>query len=742
MKKLRVLAVMVGACLLAVAVQAQEIGPEVESSEESARQKFIRKQFVDLTARMLEVANLLEDSAPKSAKALREAVNEAQGAFIAEDMYKVADYLSRGLMTAAARTEANVIKELREVLATLRRGVLDLDERKKRLKEWEKYLGELNEIIKKQEKLKNQARASARASRIDKTIKSLSAELSDIVARQKELLKETESTPPGGERIKGLSKLRNEIRELIKDQQRLNKVSGRTPIDKLPLAGEAQKQIARRADAVAGALVAASKDPKLAEAMTENKVDPKVLSAAGRSVSQAMGQMLEAASQLSQSKPAAAAPGQAQAVSDLKDAEKLLSDAIKKLSAPPQPTGDLAKRQEGLAERTSKLSESVQSAAGKAGVAADPANLDRASDQMNKATGELTKQEPKAATKHQVKALKELEKQKDALAQLARKMKDKVSKPAGEQGKEQKQLSGDTGKLGKQMKASAKGSEPTPGQKNVQGAAKSQSQAAESLGQGKCGQAGSAQEEALGKLDKARKELEEAIEREREATQQAELAKIDAMLEKMLGRQKVISADTRAVYGKRTGRTYDRPEQLKLADLSNSEGALGAEAEKVRKMLLTEGTTSVFPMVLETVREDLLNLQKQLAAGRAGPLTQTIQEEVEKRLSEMIDAIRKALSDRRKKPSKPGGGGGGGGGGGPKPPLVPTVAELKLLRILQLQINTRTTVVNDRTEKGDIPKDQAAEQHADLAGRQEKVKQITEEMDKKLKQRRSGMRRQ
>ena len=71
-------------------------------TEDIARQKFIRDQFVKLTARMLEVADLLEKTEPATAGALREAVNQAQAAFITQDMDKVTELLSKGLNSMAA----------------------------------------------------------------------------------------------------------------------------------------------------------------------------------------------------------------------------------------------------------------------------------------------------------------------------------------------------------------------------------------------------------------------------------------------------------------------------------------------------------------------------------------------------------------------------------------------------------------------------------------------------------------
>jgi hypothetical protein len=101
----------------------------------------------------------------------------------------------------------------------------------------------------------------------------------------------------------------------------------------------------------------------------------------------------------------------------------------------------------------------------------------------------------------------------------------------------------------------------------------------------------------------------------------------------------------------------------------------------------------------------------------------------------MIAAIRKELAERKLK--KPGGpppdGGGGQGGGGGKQPLVPPIAELKMLRMLQLQINRRTVLLNQQEIKGQLLDKQVNKQHKSLADRERTVKEMTKQAAKNLK---------
>jgi hypothetical protein len=310
-------------------------------------------------------------------------------------------------------------------------------------------------------------------------------------------------------------------------------------------------------------------------------------------------------------------------------------------------------------------------------------------------------------------------------------MLEKAREPMEEQEKEQTGLAGRTSKLGNQMKQSSSSSSSCPGQPSVASAAKSMKGASSKLGQKDPAGANPLQNKALDELRKAAEELEETIAQEKEMVQAEQLAKIDAMLQRILKTQKTISAGTMDVHKKRKGQSYDRPEQLNLRKYSDGEGRLAEDTKSIRKMLLKEGTTAVFPAVLEEVRGDLANVQKRLADKEAGKLTQGIQAEIEQNLEQMLAALRKERS-RRKKQASMGGGEGGGGGGGKKQPLVPPTAELKMLKSLQVQINKRTVILAGEKPQRGAPTESLTRQHKILSDRQKKLKTITTDLAKKL----------
>ncbi len=230
--------------------------------------------------------------------------------------------------------------------------------------------------------------------------------------------------------------------------------------------------------------------------------------------------------------------------------------------------------------------------------------------------------------------------------------------------------------------------------------------------------------------------LREMLDIIRHGVMSAKDRKIDAELQKILNTQKTISAGTKKVdSGHESEKPFDRAEEIELTRLASAEGKLAKQIDIIRKKLLAEGTTVVFPAVLKEVGDDIRSVDENLSNKNPGKLTQQIQNDIETTLQEMIDAIRKEMSERRKKGDNkgtdPDGDDGDDGGDGKKPPLVSNLAELEMLYRLQEQIQRRTLILADSKPGKDGTKEQIGEMHKKLAGRQSKVKSMTEELKKK-----------
>lgn len=708
------------------------------NAEEAAKQRFTKRQFEQLTSKMVELAELLDKAEPQTAKVLREAVSQAQGEFIAEDMEKVAESLSKGLAAAAASTQSEVIGELKKVLQTLRLGILDLDERLERIRQWKAHLEKIDNLIKKEKPLERESNLSDKSGEFSKRSDGLSKELADIIAQQKDLKDKTSKLPPPDDKVSKLMDICRQLKEAIARQTTLQSASKTTPIDKLPINGQLQKILAGTTDKLSKAIAVVADDPKIAARLTAGGATDNLLKAAAESTSQASDAMKEASVALGKSNAFDAADPQTQALHDLNKAYKAVQDALVILAGKDTASDKLAGKQGKLAGRTSDLAEQADKLAKDAGMKSDqpdpsgetekPGNLDKAKKHMNDAAEKLGSKQRDKATDQQQKALDELEAKKYEVAELKRRMEEKAKQPKQSQADRQKELADQAERTKKQMASKS----DTPGTESMDKASKSMSKAAGKLSKGQSGQANKDQKKALEEMDKAREELAEAIEQEEQLAQAEQLEKIDEMLQKVLEQQRAMSATTRETNDKRTGQAaFARPEQIQLAELSRGEGKLAEDVETVRQILVNEGNSVVFTEVLGDVRADMKDVQKLLDAKDPGTLTQAVQKEIEQSLQDMIDAVRKELAERRKKADGDGGGGDGGGGGGKKP-LVPPIAELKMIRTMQIGIKRRTASLNKQVNDSKLPAEQAKTEHGKLSRRQEKVRKITEELNTKL----------
>jgi hypothetical protein len=156
--------------------------------------------------------------------------------------------------------------------------------------------------------------------------------------------------------------------------------------------------------------------------------------------------------------------------------------------------------------------------------------------------------------------------------------------------------------------------------------------------------------------------------------------------------------------------------------LGDEEAGLAVEAERILEILREEGTSVVIPDVIDDMKSDLDGLATRLRNLDAGDYTQQVQNDVMETLRELIEVIKEEL-DRRQ-----GGGQGGSGDAGeedPDEPLLPTSAELKMLKSLQVRVNKRTETFDRMLQKTD-------DERGHIAKKQESVGTLTRTMADRL----------
>ena len=111
-----------------------------------------------------------------------------------------------------------------------------------------------------------------------------------------------------------------------------------------------------------------------------------------------------------------------------------------------------------------------------------------------------------------------------------------------------------------------------------------------------------------------------------------------------------------------------------------------------------EGSAVAFAEAVSQMREDMQQIVDWLAQAKVDETCQGVEEDVIAALEEMIEALQKAQKDQEQKkqqqqqqqPSEP-----------QDPPLIDEIAELKMIRALQMRVNTRTKRYNKLVE-GDV----------------------------------------
>ena len=135
-----------------------------------------------------------------------------------------------------------------------------------------------------------------------------------------------------------------------------------------------------------------------------------------------------------------------------------------------------------------------------------------------------------------------------------------------------------------------------------------------------------------------------------------------------------------------------------------------------------------FPEAVIELREDMLVVSRRLEESKVGKLSQAIEQDIIESLEEMIDALQKELEkvedeDKDQKDQKP-----QQQQQDQEPPLVDKLAELKMLRALQLRINRRTRRLARLIDGDQATAKDVLQQLRDLARRQARVQRAARDL--------------
>lgn len=670
---------LIAGIVLPLAASAQESPgtPPAGTTPLGVRQQRVERMMEELERKFRTLRQSIEANEPDRAKRLEATYNKAKELLLQQRMGEITKLLDQARLDTATDGQKAILADIRTLLEILLDEKSDREKAREefeRLSQWKK---EIENLITQE---RGEKRESDKIASKEKTLADMQAKIQALeraIAAQKEVIAATEAA-----RAEGI--------------QKLGKIA------------EEQADARQKAEAIANQIAKEAGDEK-------GPFEPKPSEGAN-----------PADGKPGEGKPADAKPNEGKP-SDGKPSEGQPSAGQPSEGAAPQPPAAPNRPAEPGEKPLRQAVENQKAAEGN----------------LQEGKGKAAQQEEQTALGNLERALAELKREQSRIASLPPEAFEKMAK-------KQDDIANQTAKLEQKMQESAQGGgqsggqsgeagggKPQPGQQKVAKAQKSMQQASGGLRKQDPSDASRQQGKAIKELEEALQEIEERLAQLREETQLEKLARLEARFREMLSVQQRITIQT-AVFDKKrdeSGGNLTRPDRLAVAALGGDESrmealldpmtkqvklpmGLAGHAQQALDVIIDDGTSVVFPDVVEQLRDDLINVGKLLIEHtRTDQYTQTLQKEIETTLEELIEALQQAQSQKE--------GGGGGGGGGGEPPLLPNSAELKLLRSAQLRVNRRTAAIEAARPK-EGPLDESLKGEAQtIATRQAEIAEMT-----------------
>ncbi|MFM8476810.1 MAG: hypothetical protein ACKOEO_13615 [Planctomycetaceae bacterium] len=310
--------------------------------------------------------------------------------------------------------------------------------------------------------------------------------------------------------------------------------------------------------------------------------------------------------------------------------------------------------------------------------------------------------------------------------------KSNSSKKSADSKKSDGSPSSKSGQKGSQSQPSQQ-SPSTPGREQLERAKEQMQEALEALRQQQREEALKNEDEAAEELQEAAEKLEAELKQLREEEKEMVLASLEARFQRMLLLQTEIHDATKALAA--TPKTdwldlnYSRCRELAQQQLEVSR-----ECSRTVVLLREDGSAVAILLAVEDIETDMQTVSGWLQNSDVSELTLTVQQDIIDSLRQLIETTQKELqnmqqnSNQQSQPSQP---------GGQQQRLVELMAEIKVLRSLQLQVNRRTKQVDGLVPAADanaLPRLEA--QIRELAERQQRLLETAKDLAKEAKKNR------
>jgi hypothetical protein len=233
------------------------------------------------------------------------------------------------------------------------------------------------------------------------------------------------------------------------------------------------------------------------------------------------------------------------------------------------------------------------------------------------------------------------------------------------------------------------------------------------------------EEEALRELQKAKAELEDILRQLREEQIARMLAMLEARFRKMLQmEEEVYEGTVRLDRVPAQERTHSH--EIEASRVSGKQLQVIVELDKALQLLREDGTAVAFPEALGQARDDMQQVTDRLAQVKVDKITQGIEEDILAALREMVQSLKQAQRDAGgKKKKQP-----GQAGGQDDRPLIDSLAELRMIRALQMRVNTRTARYAKMVQGEQAGNSELVEALQHLAEREQRIYGVTRDLGK------------
>lgn len=268
--------------------------------------------------------------------------------------------------------------------------------------------------------------------------------------------------------------------------------------------------------------------------------------------------------------------------------------------------------------------------------------------------------------------------------------------------------------------------------KRVENARKRMQEAQKQLEKEKRPEAVQEQKAAEEELQKAIVELERILKQMREEEIERSLTDLESRLRKMLELQRAVREQTEKLGGL-TGEAKDRQLEIQANKLAVEQTKVVMEGQRALLLLQDEGSSLAFPEALEQVNRDAQAVKRRLEEANVGSGTLAVEDEILGALEEMLESLKQVQKKREENKERKQQQQQQQGGEEQTEPLVDAIAELKLIKTLQLRVNRRTQRLaadanNADDVVGQIGDSALLAELKDLATRQQKIQEVTRDI--------------